>query len=436
MDGRLLRLRTHPVTGTAENIRVFMKIAVIGAGIVGICTAYELALDGHTVSVFERHASVAEEASFACAGHQSASLTHPLATPAWPQASRMRGLFRTSGIRLGRRTGFADLRWLAAWKASPKGHAERFAAAQTLAAYSLERQQALTAQAALTYEQTQGQLLLMPSERDARAFKDRLDALRAHGTVATILTPTEARQLEPALGAGIALHSAIHFPNDAIGNCRQFAHALRDQALALGVTFHFSTPIQAIGHSPSLQLHTTTSGPMAFDHVVVCAGAGASSLLGSALRRIALATLWSYSLSAQVREPLNAPRSGVVDSVHQIAISRMGARIRVAGGAELGGKAERSKANTQALYIALQNYFPGAADFSRSIQVWKGGSVFSPDALPLVGASAQPGIWLNMAHGHNGWSMACGSARLLADQIQGRSADLDATHLQPGRFKT
>lgn len=413
-----------------------MKIAVIGAGVVGICTAYELALDGHAVSVYERHGAVAEEASFACAGHLSPSLSHPLAFPAWPQASRWRALFSSAGIARGRGTSLGDLRWLAGWKTGSKDFHERFAAAHQLVHYSLERQLSLSTQAALVFEQSQGQLLLLRTEGDAQASQERLAALKAQGVAAQPLSAEEARKLEPALGSEVVLHSAIYFPNDAVGNCRQFAHALKDRALEMGVTFHFGTPVTALSHTPAVQVHTG-QGAQGFDQIVVCAGGGAASLLGPALKPVALTRVGSYSLSAQIREPLNAPRSAVLNGHSQICISRMGARIRVSGGAELGSAPQHKRAaSTRLLYQTLQTHFPGAADFSRSMQLWSASSVFSPDALPLLGPSERPGIWLNLAHGHNGWSMACGSARVLADQIQGRPSDLNTTLMHPGRFKT
>jgi D-amino-acid dehydrogenase len=410
-----------------------MKIAVIGAGIVGICTAYELAMDGHAVSVFERHTAAAEEASFACAGHLSPSLSHPLSFPAWPQASWLSALFKPDGIGLGRGATLADLRWLTGWKTGSRGYFERFAAAHTLVRYSQERQQALCTQASMLVEQSAGQLLLLRTERDAQALQERLSALRTHGVTAKLMTPEEARKLEPALGHDVALHAAIHFPNDAVGNCRQFAQALKDRALELGVHFHFGTPVTALSHAPTIQVHTGRQAAHNFEQIVVCAGAGAAALLAPALKRATLTRVGSHSLSAQIREPLNAPRSAVLDS--HISISRMGARIRVAGSAVLGDNPQhRRDASTRQLYRALQTYFPGAADFARSMQLWSGASVFSPDGLPLLGASARPGIWLNLAHGHNGWSMACGTARVLADQIRGKPADLDVTLVHPERF--
>jgi D-amino-acid dehydrogenase len=414
-----------------------MKIAVIGAGIVGMSTAYELALDGHAVSVFERNAAVAEEASFACAGHLSASLFHPLAFPAWPSGSRLRTLLAPSGITVGNGSTVRSLRWLNAWKSPGKDFSERFACAQTLTAYSLQRLHTITAQASLGFEQSQGQLVLFKSEGEQVAQTDRLELLNQLGCAGKLLTPAEVRALEPALDANLTFHSGAYFSQDEVGNCRQFAHLLKEKLLESGAEFHFNTPVTGLSNAASPQIQVQDKGALSFDQVVVCAGASGGDLIVPGFKHLALARLWSTSVSAQIREPLNAPRSAVVDWHKQISISRMGARIRVSGGAALGNKDERGNEKTQKqLFQSLQSHFPGAADYRRSMQIWQGASVFSPDALPLIGAGASPGVWLNLAHGHNGWSMACGAARILADQISGKPPEIDTTKLKPGRFKS
>ena len=414
-----------------------MKIAVIGAGIVGMSTAYELAMDGHAVSVFERNASVAEDASFACAGHMGGGLLHPLSFPTWPLASRLRTLLAPSGIAVGRGTSLRDLRWLKAWKSPGNDFTERFACAQTLAAYSLQRLHTLTAQTSLVFEQSQGQLVLFLSEAEQQAQSGRLELLNQLGSVGKLLTPAVVRKLEPALDTHLAFHSGVYFAQDEFGNCRQFAHLLKEKLLESGAELHFSTPATALSGATGPQVQTLDKGTLAYDQVVVCAGATGADLLAPELKHMALTPVWSTSISAQIREPLNAPRSAVLDWHKQISIGRMGARIRVSGGAAVGHKPGQDHKEIQKqLFQTLQSLFPGAADFSRSMQIWQGASLFSPDALPLVGPAQSPGVWLNLAHGHNGWSMACGAARVLADQISGKPAEIDVARLNPSRFKS
>lgn len=167
------------------------------------------------------------------------------------------------------------------------------------------------------------------------------------------------------------------------------------------------------------------AGERAFDAVVVCAGPQAGELLTPIGLRLPLAPVWGYSLTAPLRERDDhaevGPRSAVIDERHGIAITRLGRRVRVAGGAELGGSAQYFHPGAMAtLYRVLDDWFPGAAQMAQA-QRWKGARPMLPDGPPVLGASGRPGVWLNLGHGASGWALAAGSARVLADLIGGRA---------------
>jgi D-amino-acid dehydrogenase len=151
-----------------------------------------------------------------------------------------------------------------------------------------------------------------------------------------------------------------------------------------------------------------------------------------------MAAVYGYSISAPIREPLNAPRSGLMDERYKVAISRLGNRVRVAGGAEIGGAANKKRASSvRTLYKVLQDWFPGAAHTSgtgASVQEWKGAQPMLPDGPPVLGASGLPGLWLNLGHGSSGWALSCGSARAVADLIDGKTPDIDMDGLGVGRL--
>jgi D-amino-acid dehydrogenase len=133
-----------------------------------------------------------------------------------------------------------------------------------------------------------------------------------------------------------------------------------------------------------------------------------------------------YSITARIREPLNAPRSAVMDERYKVAISRLGQRVRVAGSAELGAPQGRMDAKAlRTLYKVLQDWFPGAADYAHGVQEWRGARPMLPDGPPVIGPSGLPGLWLNLGHGSSGWALACGSARALADRIAGRKPEIE-----------
>jgi len=172
----------------------------------------------------------------------------------------------------------------------------------------------------------------------------------------------------------------------------------------------------------------------AVDQVVVCAGMASRALLAG-LQRVPLTALTSYSLSVPIRESLHAPRSSVMDMRSGYAISRIGNRVRVSGGAELGRAHHGPRDRTvKQLYQTLNTLFPGAANYGRNAQVWQAATPHTPDGLPLVGPSSHLGIWLNTGHGHSGWSQACGSARMLADLVAGQAPAIPSEPLLPDRF--
>jgi D-amino-acid dehydrogenase len=166
-----------------------------------------------------------------------------------------------------------------------------------------------------------------------------------------------------------------------------------------------------------------------FDAVVVCGAIDSAMLLRPVGLKLPLAAVHGYSISAPIREPLNAPRSALMDERYKVAISRLGNRVRVAGSAEIGGSPTAKRpAAIQTLYKVLHDWFPGAAQISNTgagVQEWKGARPMLPDGPPVLGATGIPGVWINLGHGSSGWALACGSARAVADLMAGRAPEVD-----------
>jgi D-amino-acid dehydrogenase len=179
--------------------------------------------------------------------------------------------------------------------------------------------------------------------------------------------------------------------------------------------------------------------------VVLCAGADSAGLLKSmkpGKLHIPLIPVYGYSVSAMVRENLNAPNSALIDERYKVSITRLGNRVRVAGGAEVGGPAaDRTLSNRRSttfdtLYKVLQDWFPGAAHTSQNSSVleWRGTRPMLPDGPPIIGPSGTPGVWLNLGHGSSGWALSCGSARAIADLIAQRPPEVDLSRMTVERF--
>jgi D-amino-acid dehydrogenase len=421
-----------------------VRVAVIGAGIVGVTTAYELVVQGHEVTVFERRGTVASEASFANAGVLAPGYVTPWAAPGMPWKVVSHLFSRHAPVRFGGFAGLgavAQLPWLwRGWRACrPQVHAVNRAAMQRLAHFSRERLLELTRTLRLEYEQMPGFVVLLRGERDLKAAQGGLALLREMGVAHELVNGARCRQIEPGLNPGAELHAAIHLPHDGVGNCRHFAHLLKAEAQRLGARFRFDTGVRELSPGARPRVHTDAGESLECDAVVVCAGVQANALLSSVGCRLPLAPIHGYSITAPLRhldgQPQPAPRAAVMDERYKVAISRLGQRIRVAGGAEIGGATQRmGRAPLQTLYRVLDDWFPGAA-LTREAQHWKGARPMLPDGPPVLGESGAPGIWLNLGHGASGWALACGSARVLAERISGRETPLDVTRLSVARLR-
>ncbi|MBS0596913.1 MAG: D-amino acid dehydrogenase [Proteobacteria bacterium] len=414
-----------------------MHIAIVGAGIIGVSTAYELAADGHQVTVFERHASVAEGASFANAGVLAPGYVTPWAAPGMPAKVIGHLLARYAPVRVTRPLAMADLGWMRRWlRACDAGHyAAHRAQLQRLAFYSRQRLHEVAARMQYDFERSQGYLVLLRGEQEQRIVQPGLAVLREAGVVFHEIDGEQARRIEPALKPDTPLAGAIHLPQDEVGNCRQFAVILRDAAQTLGARFCFDTAV----HAPGAAAPTTLQwdgGSARFDAVVLCAGVQSAAWLTPLGLRVPLRPVYGYSVSAHMPDLEHGPRSGVMDERYKVAISRLGQRVRVAGSAQIGGQPDAISARAvQTLYKVLDDWFPGAARRSGSVQVWKGARPMLPDGPPLIGASGVPGLWLNLGHGSSGWALSCGSARLLADQVAGREPAIDAAGYGIDRYR-
>ncbi len=415
-----------------------MNIAIIGAGIIGVTTAYELAADGHAVTVFERRASVAEEASFANAGAVAPGCPPPWETPSVIGRLGRHVLARHPSMRMVRPLSAADLNWLRRASAArhPATATANLARLQRMALYSRHRLHEISQRLDYTFDRSDGYLVLLRSEKDRRLAQASLPSLREIGVPFHEISASEARQIEPALHPLTSLAGALYFPQNEVANCRQFAVIVRDAAEQLGARFEFNTQIEGLDKARAATLHLAGEAPTRrFDAVVLCAGAPSTALLKPLGLRLPLRSVYGYSISAPLSEPSDAPRSGVMDEHYKVSITRLGQRVRVAGIAEIGGRPHHIEERAmRTLYKVLADWFPSAARLSKGVQVWKGARPALPDGPPVIGASGIPGLWLNLGHGDSGWSLACGCARALADQMGGHNPQIDMEGLGPERI--
>ena len=435
-----------------------MRIAVIGAGIVGITTAHELQCDGHQVTVFERRGSVAVEASFANAGVQAPGYVTPWAAPGMLRKVLGQWGRRDAAVRIAGVPGPALAAWLWRWWcacAEPTYLANR-AAMAALAELSQQRTRELANSLTIEHERARGMLVLLRSDPELAQVRSGLKLLTDLGIGFHLVDAAVCRRIEPALNESTSLRAGIHMPGADVGNCRQFALGLKIELQRRGAEFRFGHAVQRLTPGTSIEIESLalasdaestfigsgdTGVPQreAFDAAVVCAALESRDLLRAHGLHLPLQAIHGYSITLPVRHfEAHAdvgPRAALMDERFKVAISRLGDRVRVAGGAELGGDANHlSAAPIATLYRVLQDWFPSAARHTKA-QTWKGARPMLPDGPPAIGSTGTSGVWVNTGHGSSGWALACGSARLVADAIAGRAQAIDATRFSPQRWR-
>ncbi|GGC00685.1 D-amino acid dehydrogenase [Oxalicibacterium flavum] len=414
-----------------------MQVAVVGAGVIGVCTAYFLAEAGHEVVVMERRNHVAEEASFGDAGLMAADAVAPWAGPGMP-TSMLQLLRKPDGPFFVQRKWNTEIwKWLGQW--GRECDVERYRLNRErmhrVAAYSQSVMQQLREHHQLDYEQGTGLLQIFRTEKDLQRLQAARDFLQAAGIAHRFIGAEEAHALEPALHAQTAMAGALHLPDAESGNCPLFTRQMRQLAQQLGVQFHFGCHVQDIHRSHRGVMLEVDGVHYSADAVVLATGADSGSLLRSL--RLALPTIAvrHHAMTARIRNFESTPVNALFDEHHRISITRLDNRLRIAGTAELGSRQDTPREDAiQALLKVAYDWFPDASNYNAAT-FWSGSSLALPDGVPLLGPSGLENVYLNIGHGHAGWAMAAGSGKLLADLMSSRAADIDLDGLTPLRYQ-
>jgi len=413
-----------------------MQVAVVGAGVVGVCTAYFLAEAGHEVVVIERRNNVAEEASFGDAGVLAYDGALPPALPGMPRVLLSHLTKPASPVFFNRLLDPAMWRWIRRWRGECEESRYRHNHERTLrlTSYSRELMQLMRERHQLDYEQNAGCLHLLRSEREVQLMQPVLGFLNEHGIAHRLLDTEMARKIEPALDADASLAGGLYFPQDESGNCPLFARQIRQQLQAMGVALHFGSEVQAIRQRDrGISLHIGEQ-EFAADAVVLASGADSARLLTPLGVELPFQRIRSVALTAAIRNFESAPEAALLDHAYQVAITRMDQRVRVAGTLELGTRTGAARpAALSTLFKVAGDWFPNACNYHNAA-VWSGTSLMLPDGPPVVGATTASNVFVNLGHGAQGWTMAAGAGKLLADLVSNRDTDIDPEGLTAARY--
>ncbi len=401
-----------------------MRVIVLGSGVVGVSTAYYLAKAGHEVTVIDRQPGAALETSFANAGQISPGYASPWAAPGIPLKA-FKWLFQRHAPLAIRPDGsLFQLEWM--WEMFKNCDAGRYAVNKErmvrLAEYSRDCIRALRSEIGIDYEgRQQGTLQLFRTQAQFDGAAKDIEVLRQAGVPFEVLDRAHLADAEPAL-AGVAgkLVGGLRLPNDETGDCQMFTTRLAALAADIGVRFEYGVDIRAIeSQGDQITGVRTDKGTFTADRYVVALGSY-SRLLLKQYFRVPVYPLKGYSITVPITDASQAPVSTILDETYKIAITRFENRIRVGGMAEIAGYSkELNPRRRETLEMVVTDLFPNGGDVSKA-SFWTGLRPMTPDSTPIVGATPLRNLFLNTGHGTLGWTMACGSASVIADLVSGK----------------
>jgi D-amino-acid dehydrogenase len=412
-----------------------MNVMVLGAGLLGVTSAYFLRQQGHDVTVVDRQATPAAETSFANGGQISVSHAEPWANPSAPLKVLM-WLAKEDAPLLFRLR--ADLnQWLWTLKflreCTPGRTRLNIERIVRLGTYSREMLQALRRDTGIDYDQrTQGILHLYTSLKELEAAEGPAAQMRELGCDRRVITADEAVRIEPALHhIRSRLAGATYTSQDESGDANTFARELVEHCQADGVQFLMSHTVTALRAERGRLEHveaTDSEGRFQFlraDAYVLALGSWSPLYAGPLGIRLPIYPAKGYSVTMPVRDASKAFEVSLTDDEYKIVFSRLGSRLRIAGTAELNGyDRDLNRVRCEALVRRTEELFPGAGQTEHA-QYWTGLRPATPSNVPIIGRSKLPNLYLNTGHGTLGWTHACGSGKSIARIISGLKPEVE-----------
>lgn len=416
-----------------------MRIVVLGAGVIGVTSAWYLARAGHEVTVIDRQPASALETSFANAGEISPGYSSPWAAPGIPMKAVKWLFMKHAPLIIQPRPDIAKLEWVARMLANcnSAAYARNKRRMVRLAEYSRDALMALRDDTGIHYdERMQGTLQLFRTQAQVEAAAKDIAVLRADGVPFEVLDRDGCILAEPGLAPNRAkITGGLRLPGDETGDCFKFTQGLAAMAADLGVQFRYGVTIQALeGSKTGITAVQTSEGRVAADAFVLAMGSYSPQLAAPFGMRLPVYPVKGYSITVPIKDESRAPLSTIMDESHKIAITRLGDRIRVGGMAEIAGfDLSLHEKRRATLEHSVEDLFGGAGDQARAT-FWAGLRPMTPDGTPIIGQSTVPNLFLNTGHGTLGWTMAAGSGRVIADLVSKRAPEIDTSDLGYARY--
>ena len=418
-----------------------MKVVVLGAGVVGVTTAYYLARAGAEVTVIDRNAGPALDTSFANAGQISYGYSTPWGAPGIPTKA-IKWMFEQHAPLAIRLDGSAfQLSWMSAmlYNCSPERYAINKERMLRVSNYSRQCLAQLRADTGIQFEgRSAGTLQLFRSQKQVEQAQRDMEVLKECGIAYELLDKAGVCRAEPALAQSPApIAGGLRLPEDETGDCFLFTKL----AEGLGVQFRWNTEIDQLTQGPDgrisgVRIHNadgSAAETLQADRYVLALGSFSRPLLQSTGLDLPIYPVKGYSLTIPIVNEALAPVSTVLDETYKFAVIRFDQRIRVGCMAELGGFDRQLRPQRRAtLEMVVGQLFPGG-DLPKA-EFWTGLRPMTPDSTPIIGKTPIANLYLNTGHGTLGWTMSCGSGKLVADIVLERAADISTEGLSVERY--
>ncbi|KJG92720.1 D-amino acid dehydrogenase small subunit [Acinetobacter baumannii] len=415
-----------------------MRVIVLGSGVIGVASAYYLARQGAEVTVLDRQSGPAEETSFGNAGQISPGYSTPWAAPGIPFKAVKWMFQHHAPLAINLDGSMWQLQWMAQMlkNCNPQSYAVNKERMMRVAEYSRDCLRELRKDTGIHYEnRAKGTLQLFRKEAQMEAVQRDISVLEECGVSYELLNANELGRVEPALAnAQDKLVGGLHLPNDETGDCYLFTNALAQIAKELGVNFQFNQNVEKlIVEGDQIKGVQVNGKVLTADRYVLAFGSYSRDFLKPLDLQLPVYPVKGYSLTIPIVDPAFAPQSTVLDETYKIAITRFDQRIRVGGMAELSGfNLGLNEDRRATLQMVTQDLFPGG-DMEQA-SFWTGLRPMTPDSTPIIGATHFKNLFLNTGHGTLGWTMACGSGKLISDIVLNHKTDISTDGLSIQRY--
>ena len=416
-----------------------MHVIVLGSGVIGVSSAYQLAVAGHQVTVIDRQPAAGLETSFANAGEVSPGYSSPWAGPGVPLKAIKWLLMQHRPLVIRPHLDLELVRWcLAMLRNCTTARYERNKSRMVrLAEYSRDCLRELREQTGIRYdERMQGTLQLFRTQRQLDGAAADVAILQRYAVPHELLARDGCIRHEPALArVKDKFVGGLQLPGDETGDCFKFTQALAALATQRGVQFRYRTTVKSLVHDGAkVSGVVTDSGTLNADAVLVALSSHSPLLLRPLHIHLPVYPVKGYSITVPIVDASGAPESTVMDETHKVAVTRLGERIRVGGTAELAGYTlQLNEARRRTLAHVVGDLFPAGGDLARA-EFWCGLRPMTPDGTPILGATRLKRLYLATGHGTLGWTMAAGTACVMADLISGRAPEIDLAGLTIERY--